>query len=127
MKKKKKKENPGDIIILHKCTENHNHQVWFLRYGVTQTEFFVILDHFCHFTPLTTGKIKIKKKGKNTMRCHHFTHVYQKSQSCRVFQTALRGGEWGEFPPLGRELEILLGGLFFFTWGDLHKEFFLIF
>ena len=28
-----------------------SHDVWLLRYGVPQTEFFVILDHFCYFTP----------------------------------------------------------------------------
>ena len=42
---------------------------------------------FCHFTPLTTRKIKIKKKKNNEKciwRCHHFTHVYQKSQSYDV-------------------------------------------
>ena len=39
-----------------------SYDVWFLRYEVWQTEFFVILDHFCPFTPLTTQKIKILKK-----------------------------------------------------------------
>ena len=29
---------PGDLIILHMCTLNGNHNdVWFLRYGVRQT------------------------------------------------------------------------------------------
>ena len=30
---------------------NHSHDVWFLRYGVQQTEFFVILDCFLSFYP----------------------------------------------------------------------------
>ena len=44
------------------------HEVWFvwsMRYGVQQTEFFVILDHFLPFYPLTTQKIKIFKIWKN--------------------------------------------------------------
>ena len=34
---------------------------------------------FCHFTPLTAQKIKIKKKKneKHAWRYHHFTQVYQ--------------------------------------------------
>ena len=46
----------GNIIILHMCTINDNHDVWFLRYGVQLTEFFEILDHFLHFYPLITIK-----------------------------------------------------------------------
>ena len=30
-----------------------SHDVWFLRYGVKQTEFFVILGHFLSFCPIT--------------------------------------------------------------------------
>ena len=40
------KKSAGDIIILQTCTKNHNHDVWFLRYGVGQTELFILLDHF---------------------------------------------------------------------------------
>ena len=35
----------GDIIILCMCTKNHNHDVWFLRYGLRH-RFFVILHLF---------------------------------------------------------------------------------
>ena len=76
----KLKKIPEDITILHMCTINENH-IWFLRYGVWQTEFFLILDHFLPFYPLTTQKIKILKKWKNTWRYHHFTQVYHKWQS----------------------------------------------
>ena len=71
----------GDIIILHMYGSwdmEHKSQifffdmyhkwksydVWFLRCGAWQSEFFVILGHFWPFTPLTTKKIKIKKKKK---------------------------------------------------------------
>ena len=45
------KKTPGDNI-LHSCTTNDNHMVyglWFLRYQVQQTEFFVILGYFLPF------------------------------------------------------------------------------
>ena len=31
--KKNEEKNPGDIIILHKCTKNHDYMLLFLRYG----------------------------------------------------------------------------------------------
>ena len=47
---------------------------------------FVILDIFCPFNPLTTQNIKILKKlKKNAWRYYHFTHMYQKWQSCDVW------------------------------------------
>ena len=59
---KKMKKTTEDIIILHMYHKLQLYDVWFLRYGVQQTEFLVILDHFCPFTSLTTQKIKILKK-----------------------------------------------------------------
>ena len=44
----------------------------------------VILGHFLPFIPLKTPKIKILKNEKICWRYHHFTHVYQKSQSYDV-------------------------------------------
>ena len=62
-----------------------SNDVWFLRYGVQQTEFFVIVDSCLPFNPqpppsLTTQKINILKKWKKAWRYYHFTHVYQKWQ-----------------------------------------------
>ena len=34
--------------LYHKCI-NENHDIWFLRYGMWQTEFFLTLDHFLPF------------------------------------------------------------------------------
>ena len=45
------KEASGDEIILHMCTKNHNHDVCFLRCGIQQTYFFLILGHFLPFDP----------------------------------------------------------------------------
>ena len=51
LKKWKRKKTSGDTklfkLVYHKWP---SHDVWFLRYGVRQTGFFVILDHFWHVT-----------------------------------------------------------------------------
>ena len=58
-----------------------SYDVWFLRYGVWQTEFFLILEHFLHFypssphppsPPLTAQRIKILKKWKKTLEISSF-------------------------------------------------------
>ena len=43
------KKFAGDIINLHMCSKNHNHDVQFLGYGVRQTKNFVIFGHFLPF------------------------------------------------------------------------------
>ena len=60
------KKVTGGIIILHTCTINDDH----MTYGFWDIKrngwvFFVILDHFCPFIPLTRQKIKILKSEKN--------------------------------------------------------------
>ena len=62
-----------------------SYDIWFLRYEAWWTEFFVILDCFLPFYPLTTQKIKIFKQWKNTWRYYHFTHAYHKWQSNDVW------------------------------------------
>ena len=69
-----------------------SYDVQFLRHGVRQTEFFVILDHFLAFYPLTTWKIKILKNEKSIWICHHFTHECHKLQSYDV--CFLKYGIW---------------------------------
>ena len=49
-----------------------SYDVWFLRYVEQQTEFFVILEYFCPFTPLWTQKIKILKKWKTHLKILSF-------------------------------------------------------
>ena len=62
----------------HAHPKRQSYDVWFLRYGVRQTEFFVILDQFLSFYPLWAQKIKILKK--TGLRYYHFTQVYYKWQ-----------------------------------------------
>ena len=72
------------MIIIYKKT------VWFMRYGVQQTDFLSFWTIFCPFTPLppplTTWKIKLLKKWKKkTTWRYHFTHAYDKWQSYDVW------------------------------------------
>ena len=48
---KNKKKPSGDIIILREYHKWQSYDVWFLRYGVKRTEFFVILHSFLPFYP----------------------------------------------------------------------------
>ena len=50
------------IQVYHKW---QSYNIWFLRYEVWQTEFFVILGHALPFYPITTQNINILKKRKN--------------------------------------------------------------
>ena len=64
---KKWKKTPGSIIIFkHEYHTWKSCDIWFLRYGSRQTEFFLILNHLLPFyTPSpfpTTQRIKILKK-----------------------------------------------------------------
>ena len=63
----KMKKFAGGIIILQMCTINDSQ----MMYGYDDIEcngqnFLSFWIVFCHFTPLTTRKIKKKKKMKNT-------------------------------------------------------------
>ena len=81
------KKTPRDIIILHKCTKNHDH-IPYCSSDMPCNRFncyFSLWAIFCPFISLTAQKIKIKKKNeKNTWRYHHFTIVHHKSSSYAV-------------------------------------------
>ena len=73
---KKMKKAPGDIIILHKCTKNHDHRLhcsWDMAHN--GCNFFHFGLFFAHLPP---KKSKFQKNEKNSWRYHHFTHVYPK-------------------------------------------------
>ena len=53
--------------LYHKCI-NENHDVWFPRYGVWQTEFFLTLDHFLPFYSPNNPKNHNFDKVKKTTR-----------------------------------------------------------
>ena len=69
-----------DIIILHKCSKNHDHMLYFSWDMVrNRCNYFSFWTIFCTFTPLTAQKIKIKKKRKKILEIS--SEVYQKSWS----------------------------------------------
>ena len=55
----KMKTASGEVIILHVHQKSQSYDVCLLRYGVQQTEFFVILGHF-----LPTNNLKNKNFEK---------------------------------------------------------------
>ena len=74
-----KKKKTGNIIILHKCTKNHDHMQYcywdMVHDGCNYFSFWAI---FCPFTPLTAQEIKISKKQNKNYWRYHFTYLYQK-------------------------------------------------
>ena len=44
----KLKKTPGDIIILHNCTKNHDH-ILYCSWDMARKVLFFILDYFLHF------------------------------------------------------------------------------
>ena len=49
-KKKKMKEKDRDIAIIHLCTTNDDHDLWFLSYGVQKNEFSSFWTIFCFYS-----------------------------------------------------------------------------
>ena len=61
------KKTHEDIIILHMCSINDNHMIyWFLKYRAQQMEFFVILGRFLPFYPINNLKNQNFEKMKQT-------------------------------------------------------------
>ena len=76
------KKTPGDVIILHKCTKNHNHMLsWDTMQDRCNCYFsfwaFFLPFFFLPPFPLTAQKLKMKKKKeKNAWRYHHFIQLW---------------------------------------------------
>ena len=95
LKKWKKKKMPGDIIIIHKCTKNHDHMLH--RVPEIQCMMDVILIFYFglllpFYPPNDPKNQNFFKNEKNTWIYHHFTHVYQKQWSRDLW--FLRYGVW---------------------------------
>ena len=70
------KEASWDVIILHMCTNNHDHMMyapWDME--CNRHHFLSLWVIFCPFTPLLTPKIKIWKKCKQIWRYCPFKHM----------------------------------------------------
>ena len=75
---KKYRKTDGDLINLHLCTKNLDDMIYSSWHIERDRLKFEILGHFL---PFYLPPSKFWKNEKNCWRCHHFTHVYQKSQS----------------------------------------------
>ena len=64
----------------HVYSKSWSYHVWFLRFKVQRTEFFVILGHFLPFDPPNKPQNQNFEKQKNTWRYYHFMLVYHKWQ-----------------------------------------------
>ena len=94
-KNEKVKKVPGEIIILHKCTKNHDHIPYSSRDMMRDVCncYFSLWANFCPFTPVTPPpKWKFQKMKKIAWRYHHFAQVYRKSWSYAIL--FLKYGTW---------------------------------
>ena len=70
----KMKKIPGDIIMLNKCTKNHDHMLccsWDMAHDRCNG-YFSFWAIFCPFTPLTARKMKISNKWKKYLEMSSF-------------------------------------------------------
>ena len=73
---KKMNKTSGDIIILHKCTKNHDLMLYCSWDMVCdKCNYFSVWAIFCPFTPITVRKMKISKKWKTAW--FYFKQLYQ--------------------------------------------------
>ena len=77
----KKEKKPWDITILHVYHKWKSSDVWFLRQGAREAEFFHFGPFFAFLSQKQPEKSKFWKNEKNLWIYHHFTLVYQKSWS----------------------------------------------
>ena len=71
---KKWNKKPGNIIILQKCTKNHDHMLYCSLDMACDTcnFYFSFWAIFCPFTPITAQKIKILQNWKKTLEISSF-------------------------------------------------------
>ena len=86
----------------HVCEKSQSYDALFLRYGVRQTECFVIVDHFLPLhSPMDPENQNFEKNEKNTWRYYHFTNVYHKWQSYDIwfFRYGVQQTKFWQFGP----------------------------
>ena len=86
----KLKKKSADIIILHKCTKNHDHILYcsldMARNKCIYFSFWVI---FSPFTSLTAQKIKIKKKKKKRLSDIIIPEIFHMTDVTAIFHFGL--------------------------------------
>ena len=86
IKTSKMKKTPRDIIILHKCTKNHDHPLYCSR-DVARDRCNCYFHFGVYFSLLTLSepkKSKFQSNEKTPWRYHHFTQTYQKLWSYAI-------------------------------------------
>ena len=70
---KKKQKTTGDIIIVHKCTKNHDH-ILYCSWDMVRDEcnYFSFWAIFWPFTSITAQKVKISNKWKKHLKISSF-------------------------------------------------------
>ena len=79
----------GRYHFTHVCQKSQSYDVWFLRYGVRQTEFFVILGHFFPFFLMILKINILKKKWKTCLEILSF-FIYM----CTINKDHMTYGSW---------------------------------
>ena len=80
---------PRDIIILHKCTKNHDHMLfhsWDMACDRCNC-YFSFWAILCPFIPLTAQKIKILKKMKKTAGDIIILHTWTKNHDQMMYSS----------------------------------------
>ena len=82
-------KKPGDIIILHEGTKNHDQKLC-CSWNITRVRCNCYCSFWAIFNPFTTltapkhENLKKKKRKKNALKYNNFTQVYQKSWSYAI-------------------------------------------
>ena len=72
------RKKPGDIIIQHKCTKNHN-PMYYCSWDMVHDRcncYFSFWTIFCPFTHQTARQKEIKKKKEKITRRYHLYHLH---------------------------------------------------
>ena len=97
----KNEKLPGEIIILHKCTKNHDPMLycpWDMACDGCNS-YFSFWAICCHFTPQTTQNTKISKKIKKSTWRYHFTKAESNLEFWGSIQNLYKGALWAKFYP----------------------------
>ena len=107
------KNKPGDIIILHKCTKNHDrrlHCSWDTMCDICNS-CFLFWAIFCPFTPLTTLKKKRKKKTPGDIIILHkctTNHDHMMYGSWNMVRNRWTEGQTKEVTSLAKKISEIL-------------------
>ena len=80
------KKIPGDVIILHQCTKNHNHMIFNLQ-NMMWIALQVILGNLCLLPNFWRKKSKCLKKRKKTPGYIIVLHLHPKNHNHLIYSS----------------------------------------